>query len=289
MKRSFGEKVFDCFNVMLMLLTAFVTLYPVWYVCIASLSSGIEVTNGNVIWWIKNFELQAYKQLFANKEIWISYGNTFFYSIAGTMLNMLLTVTGAYALSKKRLMGRKLFMTLILITMWFSPGILPQYITFRNYGLIDTRLGILLCGAVTAFNLILMRTYFESVPDSMEEAAKLDGAADFQVFRMVFLPLSGSALITIALYYFVGRWNAYFWSMILLKDPDKIPLQVHLKKLVVEMTANDSERGNIDYTVTSRETTIYATIVISIIPMLIIYPFIQKFFVKGVMIGAVKG
>ncbi|HIU48590.1 MAG TPA: carbohydrate ABC transporter permease [Candidatus Avimonoglobus intestinipullorum] len=289
MKRSFGERCFDAINIIIMLLVVFVTLYPLWYVLVASLSSGTAVTNGEVVWWIKDFELEAYRRLFADSSIWIAYANTIFYSVVGTALSLVLTSLGAYVLSKKRLRGRKLITGLILLSMWFAPGTMPTYISFRNLGLLDTRVGILLLGAVQTFYVILMRSYFESIPDSMEEAAKIDGASDFKVFLNVYLPLSVASIITVGLYYFVQRWNSYFWAMILLKDPNKIPLQVLLKKYVVEMTANNSELANIDYTVTSRETTIFSTIVISTLPMIILYPFIQKFFVKGVMVGAVKG
>lgn len=289
MKKSPGEKIFDIVNIIIMLLVLFVTLYPLWYVLVASLSSGTAVTNGQVIWWIKDFELEAYRRLFRDSSIWIAYANTIFYSVFGTLLSLVLTSLGAYALSKKRLRGRKLFTGAILLSMWFSPGTMPTYIAFRNLNLLDSRIGILLLGAVMTFYVILMRTYFESIPDSMEEAAKIDGASDFRVFLNVYLPLSTASIVTVGLYYFVIRWNSYFWAMIILKDPNKIPLQVLLKKFVVEMTANNSEIAAIDYTVTSRETTIFSTIVVSTLPMVILYPFIQKFFVKGVMVGAVKG
>ena len=288
-KKSFGEICFDVFNVVLMLLLIFVTLYPVWYVFVASLSSGAAVTNGEVVWWIKDFELEAYARLLRDDSIWIAYTNTIFYSVVGTAFSVALTALGAYVLSKKRLRGRKFFNGFILLSMWFTAGQIPTYINMRNLNLLDSRLGIILFGGVATFYVILMRTYFESIPDSMEEAAKIDGASDFQIFAKVYLPLSVSSIVTIALYYFVMRWSSYFWAMILIKDPNKIPLQVLLKKAIVEMSANNSELANIDYSVTSRETTIYATIIISTLPMLIIYPFIQKFFVKGVMIGAVKG
>ena len=287
-KRSFGERCFDAVNCLLMIFIVFIAVYPLWYVLVASFSSGTAVTNGEVIWWIRDFELGAYSRLFEDLGIWSAYGNTIFYSVVGTVVSIILTSCGAYVLSKKRLRGRKFFNGFILISMWFSPGTMPTYIGFRNLGLLDTRLGIILCGAVLTFYVVLMRTYFEAIPDSMEEAAKIDGASDFSIFAHVYMPLSTASILTVGLYYFVGRWNSYFWAMLLLKDANKIPLQVLLKKLVVEMTANNSELSTIDYTVTSRETTIFATIVVSTVPMIIIYPFIQKFFVKGVMIGAVK-
>ena len=176
-----------------------------------------------------------------------------------------------------------------MFPMWFGAGMMPTYLNIRNLHLLNTRTGIILMGLMTTWNLILMRSFFDSIPVEMDESAKLDGANEFILFKDIYLPLSGAAIATISLYYFVTRWNSYFWAMILLTDEKKIPLQVVLKKLIVEMNVNFSEATNIDYTVTSRETSIFATIMISVIPMLVIYPFIQKYFVKGIMIGAVKG
>jgi putative aldouronate transport system permease protein len=241
------------------------------------------------MWWFKDFTLDTYITVFNTKNIWTSYGNTLFYSVVGTALSMVITALGAYSLSKKRIEFRRSLMLFILVSMWFAPGMMPTYLNFSDLGLLDTRIGVLLCGAVSAFNFVLLRTFFESVPQSLEEAAKLNGASDFKTFYMVFIPLSIPALMTITLYYFVGRWNSYFWSMIMLSDETKIPLQVLLKKLVVEMSALNSEKGSVDYTVMSRETMIYAMMVIAVLPMLVIYPFVEKFFVKGIMLGSVKG
>lgn len=288
-KKSYGNRIFNSINYIIMLIFVFITLYPIWYILIASLSSSSQVLSGNVMWWFKDFTLDTYKTVFNTKNIWTSYGNTIFYSLVGTALSMVITALGAYSLSKKRIEFRRSLMLFILVSMWFAPGMMPTYLNFSDLGLLDTRIGVLLCGAVSAFNFVLLRTFFESVPQSLEEAAKLDGASDFKTFYMVFIPLSIPALMTITLYYFVGRWNSYFWSMIMLSDETKIPLQVLLKKLVVEMSALNSEKGSVDYTVMSRETMIYAMMVIAVLPMLVIYPFVEKFFVKGIMLGSVKG
>jgi len=288
-KKTYGDRIFNSINYIIMLIFVFITLYPIWYILIASLSSSSQVLSGNVMWWFKDFTLDTYKTVFNTKNIWTSYGNTIFYSVVGTALSMVITALGAYSLSKKRIEFRRSLMLFILVSMWFSPGMMPTYLNFSDLGLLDTRIGVLLCGAVSAFNFVLLRTFFESVPQSLEEAAKLDGASDFKTFYMVFIPLSVPALMTITLYYFVGRWNSYFWSMIMLSDETKIPLQVLLKKLVVEMSALNSEKGSVDYTVMSRETMIYAMMVIAVLPMLVIYPFVEKFFVKGIMLGSVKG
>ena len=288
-RRTKGENVFAICNYIFMVFFAFTAVYPIWYVLIASFSSGAAVNSGRVFFLIKDFTLEAYKQILATKNLLNSYLNTVFYSVAGTALSMALTTTAAFGLSRKNFPFKKQITLLFMFTMWFSAGMMPTYLNIRNLGLLDTRVGILLMGAISTWNLILMRSFFDSIPAEMDESAKLDGANDTQIFKDIYLPLSTAALMTIALYYFVGRWNAYFWSMLILSDEKKIPLQVVLKKLIVEMNTNFSESANIDYTVTSRETFVFATIMISVIPMMVLYPFIQKYFVKGIMIGAVKG
>ena len=288
-KRTKGEVLFDIFNVIFMAVMVIVWLYPVWYITVASFSDIDAVAQGRVVVWPKGLNLSAYAEVFNTKNIWTSYGNTVFYSIVGTALSMVLSTTGAYTLSKRYLYGRKVLTWFVLISMWFGAGLMPTYINFKELGLLDTRLGVLLCGAVSTFNIVLLRTYFESIPAELEESAKLDGANDFYIFKNIYLPLSVPAIMTITMYYFVGRWNAYFWTMLLIQDETKISLQVLLKKLVVEMSVNYSEAQNIDFQSTSRETMMYATMVVAVLPMLILYPFIQKYFVKGIMVGAIKG
>ena len=283
-----GDLVFDIINVIIMLLAIFITLFPIWHVIAASLSSPVAVSEGRVSFFPVDFNFSAYKTVLSMNNIWISYGNTIFYSFVGTALSMVLTVLGAYPLSKKRLRGRSVISFIVTFTMWFGAGTMPIYLNMKNSHLLNSRLGILLFAAVSAFNLILMRTYFESIPDSLEESAKIDGASDFRILLTIYLPLSKAALMTITMYYLIGRWNAYYWAMILLRDENKIPVQVLLRKLIVEMS-QQAENGSIDYSKTSRETITYAIMIVATLPMLIVYPFVQKFFVKGVMLGAVKG
>lgn len=290
MKRTtLGEKIFTIINYAVMVLLVFITLYPVWYVAIASFSSGEAVSTGKVMFWIKDFSLDAYKQVFAMENLGTAYMNTIFYAVVGTATSMILTTTAAYGLSRPDFPFKKQITLFFMFTMWFGAGMMPTYLNIRNLGLLDTRLGIILMGGVSTWNLILMRSYFDAIPKEMDESAKLDGATNWDLFRSIYLPLSGPAIATISLYYFVGSWNAYFWSMLILTDKKKIPLQVILKKLVVELNVNLSEATAMDYTTISRETVVFATIMISMVPMLILYPFVQKYFVKGIMIGAVKG
>ena len=287
-KRRAGDLAFDIVNTGIMLLVIFITLFPIWHVVVASLSSPVAVSEGRVSFLPVGFNVSAYKTVLSMDNIWISYGNTIFYAFVGTALSMVLTILGAYPLSKKRLRGRSVISFVVTFTMWFGAGTMPIYLNMKNSHLLNSRLGILLFATVSAFNLILLRTYFESIPDSLEESAKIDGAGDFRILLTIYLPLSKAALMTITMYYLIGKWNAYYWAMILLRDESKIPVQVLLRKLIVEMN-QQAESANIDYSTTSRETITYAIMIVATLPMLIVYPFVQRFFVKGVMLGAVKG
>jgi len=289
MHRTAGEKIFNVINIVFMILLIFITLYPLWYVLVASFSNPISVSRGIVTLWPDGFRLASYKRVIETKNIWSSYGNTIFYAVVGTAVSMFLTVMGAYPLSKRNLPGRRFIMFVALFTMWFGAGMIPTFLNFRNLHLYDSRLGIILCFAVSTFYVILMRTFFENVPDSMEESAKIDGANDWVILFRIYLPLSVPAIATLTMYYFVGRWNSYFWSMLLLQDQTKIPLQVLLRRLIVEVSLTMTEYADVSANTMTEQTIIYATIVVAVIPMLVLYPFIQKYFVKGIMIGAIKG
>ena len=283
-----ADRVIDIFLYIIMALVIVVSVYPIWYVLVASFSDNEAVASGQVMFWCKNFNLESYKSVFSNDGIWVSYGNTFFYSFFGTLVNMYLTVTCAYALSKKWLFGRRFLTLFIMLSMWFGAGMIANFMNFRDLGINNNRWGMLLIGAISAYNVILMRSFFESVPAAVDESARIDGASEFTILWKIYLPLSKAALMTISLYYFVSHWNSFFWSMVLLEDESLIPLQVLLQKLVVKMDTMNNAGGAMDYTVVSRETVVYATMVVAILPMLVVYPFVQKFFVKGVTLGAVK-
>ena len=295
-KRTVGERIFNVFNILFMIFLVVITLYPLWYIFIASISNPISVARGIVTVIPDNLELLAYRTVLGQTQtwqgqeifvIWNAYGNTVFYAVIGTLVNMFLTILLAYPLSKARLRGRKGLMLFVLFTMWFSAGMVPTYFNFQRLGLLDSRLGILLCFAVSTFYMILMRTFFENVPQEMEESAVIDGANDFRILTNIYLPLSTSAIATLTMFYFVDRWNAFFWSLLLLRDPTKVPLQVVLRRLIVEASYS-FEHFDVVANI-SEQTLIYATIIIAVIPMLVLYPFVQKFFVTGIMMGAVKG
>lgn len=291
MKRSRGEQVFNIFNHGLLFLISILALYPFIYVFSASISHANAVASGQVVLFPIDLNFISYLKVFAIDNLWVAYGNTFFYTFVGTFVCMLFSITGAYALSKERLMGRKFFTILVTLTMWFKAGIVPEFLNFRSLGLYNTRAVPILGFAIVAFNVILLKTYFESVPKSLEESAQIDGANDLKILWSIYVPLSKPGIATVSLFYAVSKWNGYFWSMILLRDESKIPLQVLLRKLIVEMNATSEfsdavEMAKMGYSV---ETVVYATIIVSIIPIVILYPFIQKYFAKGAMLGAVKG
>lgn len=291
MIQSKAEKTFYIINNIFLLICAVVAVYPLLYVLSASLSDPTSVAMGNIRLFPKGLNLNSYKEVinYNDGAIWVAYANTFYYVIVGTAVSLLLTIFTAYPLSKKRLRGGTIITFLVAFTMWFNAGMIPTYLNYRDFHLVDTRTSILLHGAIVSFYVFMMKTFFQSIPDSLEEAAKIDGAGDIYIMLHIYLPLSASCIITIMLYYLVSRWNAYLWSSILLNTESKIPLQVLLKKLVVDANWNAETAGIDSVKDYNAETLVYATMVVSIVPMLILYPFLQKYFIKGVMIGAVKG
>lgn len=291
-RMSKSEKLFQIVNYIFLIFLGTVMLYPLLYVFFASISDPQMVAAGKVVLFPKgNITFDAYKMILSDRQIWVAYGNTIIYAFGGTFLSLIFTTLGGYPLSKRRLRGRKFFNLMFAFTMWFSGGIIPLFLTIKDYGLLNSRWGILITFLIDTFNLILVRTYFESIPDTMEEAARIDGANDWEILLKAYLPLAKPILATVGLYYLVGKWNSYFWSMVLLRDESKIPLQVVLQKLIVNMTSAGINQTNMNVESGGmvKETVIYSTIVVSVVPMLMIYPFLQKYFVKGIMVGAIKG
>ncbi len=288
--RTVQEQGFSLLMSIFGIIISFVALYPVYYVLIASFSRPFFVESGDVIFWFKGFNFESYRDAFAKDGIWVAYANTIFYTVFGVIVNMVFTTTMAYALSKKRLPFQKFFILMTIFTMWFSAGIIPLYMTFVDLGLLNTRTSLIVGFAINTYNLIILKSFFEQVPKSLEEAAHIDGASNLHIFWNVYLPLSKPALATVGMFYAVTRWNGYFWAMNLLKEDSKIPLQVLLKKLIVDRVANETEAGIVTMeSLSSQTTVIYAIIIIAIIPMAIAYPFVQKYFKKGAVLGSIKG
>ncbi|MFD0715785.1 carbohydrate ABC transporter permease [Paenibacillus sp. GCM10027626] len=289
-KPSVGERLFDGFNLIFLAVCSFVFLYPIWYVIVSSFSDAHAIAAGQVTFWPVEFNLKAYKLVFSDSMVLDAYGNTLIYVLGGTAINLLLTTLGAYPLSRPGLGGKRFFMAFIVFTMFFSGGLIPGYLNIRDLGLYDTVWALLLPGAVSAFNLIVMRTFFQStIPESLVESGKIDGANDFRILWSLVLPLSLPVMAVMTLFYAVSHWNSWFTAMIYLQDRSLYPLQLILREILIQSTAqNLTTNVAQDELSQVSEAIKYATIVVATVPILVVYPFLQKYFVKGVMIGAVK-
>ncbi len=262
-------------------------VYPFIYTVSASISGRIPFERGEIFLWPKEITYGAYEYIFNDKTFWITYTNTIFYTFYGTVYAMFVSITGAYALSKKRLLFRRQLNFLLVFTMWFNAGMIPTFINYTEMN-VDNRWGIIIAFGVQAFNVILLRNYFESIPTEIEEAAIVDGASDFRILSKIYIPMSKASIATVTLFTGLSRWNGYFWARILLKDTNDVPLQVYLRTKFDSLELISDEIGGImnDYPI---EAIIYGMLVCSIIPIVLIYPYLQKYFVKGVNIGGVKG
>ena len=295
---SWNEPIFVVVNSLIITFFAVITLYPLIYILSASFSDPNAVASGKMILWPVNASLRAYKYVLGYKEVWIGYANTILYTVLGTLMNLIATVPYAYALSRKDLSGRKFFTILYMIPMYFGGGMVPAYLNIRDLGLLDTRMILMLAGLVTTYNLIIARTFFIStIPWELHEAAFMDGCNDFRLLWKVVLPLSRPILVVLMLYYGVGHWNSYFNAMIYLRDRNKYPLQVFLKEILTQGQFNSTIDGYMSAEEILEMTRLadtanmvkYAIIVVSTVPMVLVYPFLQKYFEKGAMIGSVKG
>ena len=293
-KESRTDRAFGIVINIILALCILSVAYPIYLVIINSLSDPTVVAQGKVFLYPIGFTLDAYKEVFKDNSIMSGYANTILYTVGGTALNMFLTIPAAYALSKKHLAGRNLVMKLIVFTMYFSGGLVPTYMVVRGLGLVNTRWAILLMNAVNTTNLIIARTFFaSSVPAELEEAAEIDGCSTLQTFLQIVLPLSKALISVIMLYYAVARWNNYTSAMYYLPmSPDKYPLQMVLRQLLVEIKSITGGTGDVEqeiYYANLQNLIKYAVIVVASLPLLCVYPFIQKYFDKGVMLGSVKG
>lgn len=288
-RKSKDEKIFDFINYSLLAIFGIMFIYPIIYVFSASITKPYLLEIGEMYLLPKGISMESFKAAMSLEGIWLAYANSIFITIVGTAVSMFFTITGAYVLSKPELKFRKILTLMVVVTMWFDPGMIPRYLNFRDLGLINSYTSVIVGFAINTFNVIILKSFFEAVPRSLEESARIDGATQWQIMTKIYLPLSGSALTTVSLFYAISRWNGYFWTMVLLTDESKVPLQVFLKRLIVEKNmAGEAAQMISPESLTSPQTIIYAVIVLSIVPIMIIYPFIQKFFRKGVTLGAVK-
>ncbi len=289
-KLTRGEKVFQAINTVFLIFMLIITLYPFWYIIVASVSSNTEVlqANGKMLW-PRGFNVSAYKEVLKYASIWTGYKNTIFVLIVGTLISIILTAIGGYFLSRKNVFFQKYIAIAIVITMYFSGGIIPFYFTVKDLGLDGSLWSLILPTAISTYNLIIMRTAFAAIPDSLEESAKIDGARHFTILFRIMLPLCIPTVAVLILYYAVGYWNSWFNASLFLTDRGTFPLQLILREIILYNTGDaNSAAASVDKEDIS-ETLQYATIIVSTVPILCIYPFLQKYFAKGVMVGAIKG
>ena len=292
-KLEISELIFKILSYTFLTVFALCCLYPFVYAVSAALSGRHAVEYGQIVLFPKNIQFEAFARMFNNNMFWNAYTNTLFLALFGTIWSMLTSILGAYALSKKRLLFRKFFNFFLVFTMWFSAGIVPQYLNyldtrkvFNDIGIMDDKWLVVIAMGMAAMNIILLRNAFEGVPSEIEEAAIVDGATEFQVLSKVYIPMSKSTIATVALFFAISRWNGYFWARQMISNSNEHPLQVFIRLRLEEFQDPDFITGWNE--VYATDSAIYALIVCSIIPILIIYPFIQKYFAKGVNMGGVK-
>ncbi len=293
-KDSMGVRIFNVCNIIILTCLCVVTLYPIVHVFMAAFSDGnaLLAHQGPLLWPLKP-NVKAFQMVFEGGELFRCYGNTIYICVVSLIFNMVLTTFAAYFLTRKEAMGRKVLMALIMVTMYFGGGLVPSYLVVKTLGMLDTYWALIIPGAIGTYNMIVLRTAFAAVPDSLYEAARIDGAGHFRILIQLMLPLTKATLAVIVLYYLVGHWNSWFGASIYLEDRTKFPLQLYLREKLIKgelasvggdsMVVEDSDEQSV------YEVLKYAIIVVSTVPILCVYPFLQKYFAKGVMIGAVKG
>lgn len=288
---STSDKVFLTTNWIILILVFLVLLYPLLFIVSSSFSAGINVMGLSLI--PTKISFAGYKAVFEFKEIWVGYSNSLLYMVSGTAISLALTICCAYPLSRKDFMMRNVMMTLCLIVMYFSGGLIPTYLTVRNLGILNSMWAIILPGSMSIYNMIVMRTYFQTqIPDELRESAQLDGCNNIRFLFSIVLPLSGAILAVIGLFYAVGYWNSYFTPMVYLTSRQKFPLSMILREILITNQSQMKDMVDLDSSMALEErqnVMKYAVIVVASLPVMMIYPFVQKYFVKGVMIGAVKG
>ncbi|MBO5069161.1 MAG: carbohydrate ABC transporter permease [Roseburia sp.] len=293
-KRSYHDKIFHVVDTAILLVLFVVFAWPLWFVLIASFSSSSAVMTGKVILLPRDFTLEGYTELLQYTQLWRGYANTIFYAGVGTLVNMLMTICCAYPLSNKQFLPRKIILYFCMVTMYVSGGLIPTYLVVKSLGILSTRWAMIIPGALSFYNALIVRAYFmNSIPVELQEAATLDGANAAQYLMKVVLQLSKPVLAVVSLYYFVGHWNDYYTALIYIYDKELYPLQTVLKNLLMDVKSTTDiltmDPKELAALLERQQIMKYSSIIVAMIPVLVIYPFIQKYFVKGVMIGAVKG
>ncbi len=292
LKESKGDRAFTIFNYIFLAIVAIIVLYPLLFVLSASLSNPQYVISGDMWLWPREFTVEAYKKVFQNPDIINGFINTLKYTFFGTVLNIVMTICAAYPLSRRDLKGKGFIMAFMVFTMFFSGGLIPTYLLIRDLGMINTFWVMIIPNAVAVWNIIIMRTFFQSIPHELEESAMIDGAGNFRILWSIVLPLSFPVMAVMVLFYAVGHWNSYFQALIYLQDQSKFPLQLILRQILIQGQADDMIQATSESFLAQKlsvEGLKYAVLIIANLPMLMLYPFLQRYFVKGVMIGSLKG
>ena len=290
LRDTVGDKIFYTINIIVLLILTLIVLYPVYFIVIASFSDPDAVLAGKVVLYPMNITFEGYSKILERTDIWRGYGNTILYTALTVVLSLLVTVPAGWALSRKTLPGKKAFMIYFIIPMFFGGGLIPFYNVMSSLGLVNTIWAVILPSILSVWNLFMTKTFFESsIPNSLIEAAKIDGAGSFRIFGEVVLPLSKAVIAVMALYYAVGQWNSYFNAMIFLQDETLYPLQLVLKEILI---ASESTTGGSGETILQQYRLAnqlkYVSVIVSSVPVLCLYPFVQKYFAQGVMIGSLK-
>ena len=287
-RRARGDRVFAFANLALLILFTGMILFPIYYMFIVSISGSTNVVRGDITWYPQNINLDAYKTILKNESLGRSYLNTVFYTVAGTSISVFMSALCAYPLSRKQLYGRRAVTFFIIFTMLFDVGMIPRFLVVNALNLRNTVFSILLPGAIDVYYMIMIRTFFQGLPEEMAESAKMDGAGEWKNFSRIIVPLSKPVLASLTLFYALGIWNSYLGPLLYLDEKKLYPLQLILRNIVIsnEMSTMSGDIASMNISTMNIK---YAVIFISILPILCIYPFIQKYFNKGVMVGAVKG
>jgi putative aldouronate transport system permease protein len=288
-EHSFGGKVFNAFNLIVLFFFGIVTVLPFVYVISGSLVGSEELLVKKIVLFPEHITWEAYRFIFDSKIIYRSLLGTIFITVVGTFINLLLTTLMAYPLAKKTLRGRTKLMLIIVFTMLFNGGLIPTYLVVKGTGMLDTYWSLWLPTAISAFNLILLRNFFQQLPEGIEESAKIDGCNDLKILFSIVIPLSLPAVATFGLFYAVGHWNSYFNAVIYINNANMWPIQVWLRQIVLLSSGGFTDASALTETVVPPESIKYAVIVVAAVPVLVLYPFLQKHFAKGVLLGSVKG
>ena len=292
--KTVSDWIVDIIIVVLLASIVFAIIYPLWFIIIASFSNQGMVAQGKILFLPKGTNFGGYEKLFADTRIWQGYANTILYSVVGTALNMIVTLPAAFALSRREWKCRRVLLFLLTFTMFFVGGLIPNYLLFKELNILNTMWVFILPAAVNVYNLIIARSFFEtSIPEELYDAAQIDGLTYFGHFFKIVLPLSSAIIAVIGLYYFVGHWNDFFTGLVYIRDSAKYPLQNVLRDILLANQTN-AQSGNVNMANAAEQQELadqikYGVIIVSTLPLLILYPFLQKYFNKGVMIGAVKG